>query len=86
MVKIQSFWIFQRRDNNEWDALEEEKYSDLPGDIIAGSLKIMNATNRVSALKEVISIEGIIRRIFNETLEYDNEYIYHKWFGGEEDE
>jgi len=74
---MQSFWLFQRRDNNEWDVAKEEIFSELP-QIIAGSLHIIDAENRAKALATKVSIEKVIRRIFDETVDYDNEYIYHK--------
>ena len=80
---MQSFWIFQRCDDSEWDALEADKFEELPK-VIAGSLRVVDAKNRVEALAIEISVEKVIRRIFNDTLYFEKEQVYRKWFGGEE--
>lgn len=82
---MKSFWAFQRRDDNSWDLIEEEKFDELP-DIVAGSLRIIDAENRAKVFKEVFGTEETIRRIFNDVNRIGNEEAYHKWFGGKNDE
>jgi len=81
---MNSFWLYQRREDDIWDAVTEDNVSERPG-ARAGSLHIVDAENRGEALATVISVTEVIERAFVDVEKFGNEYAYHKWFEGGED-
>lgn len=81
-AKMQSYWAFQKRDDNSWDLIEEEKFDELQGVVVAGSLYVIDEENRAKALEKIVGVGETIRRIFNDVNRIGNKEAYHKWFGG----
>ena len=89
---MQSYWVYQRRDNGKWEGMIEEQRCELE-DIdhelsnqswVTGSLQLVEASSLASALLTVISAEEIIKRAFADVQQHGNEYAHQKWFGEED--
>ena len=88
---MQSYWVYQRRDNGKWEGMIEEQRCELE-DIdhelsnqswVTGSLQLVEASSLASALLTVISAEEIIKRAFADVQQHGNEYAHQKWFGSQ---
>ena len=86
---MQSYWIYQRRDNMQWEGMIEEQrceITDIDHELaneswVAGSLHLVEEENLAMALATVMPVGEVIRRMFDDILEFGNEFAYHKWFG-----
>ena len=84
---MQSYWIYRRRDNQQWDGRIEEQRCEIEdienelSDIqpVAGSLHLVKAESLAGALTTVMSIEKIIRRMFDDVMQLGKEAAYRKW-------
>ena len=99
---MQSYWVYQRRDNLRWEGIIEEQHCEV-ADIdheftndrnglmelaneswVAGSLHLVEAESLAEALVTVMPVGEVIRRMFDDVLEFGNEFTYHKWFANED--
>ena len=77
---MQSYWIYQYRDNLQWEGIIEAHLEFASEGWVAGSLHLVEADSLAEALVTVMPVGKVIRRMFDDVLEFGNEFAYHKWF------